>query len=120
MSLAFADRVQDTSTTTGTGDVTLDASPPTGRVAFGSVFDTSVRFGYMIQTTSGAEWEVGIGYLSAATTLVREEVKASSNSGSLTNFSAGSKTVACVLPASFAQELSDYGVALMVQRGLFL
>lgn len=86
----LADRVQETSTTTGTGDFTL-AGAVTGFRAFNPTVEVGERFWYAIE--GGAEWETGIGYLSATTTLVRETVNASSNSGSLVNFSAGTKSV---------------------------
>ena len=50
----FADRVQDTTTTTGTGDITLAGAPPTGKQSFNSAFGTQVRFPYFI--AGGAEW----------------------------------------------------------------
>ena len=49
------------------------------------------------------EWEVGIGtYTSSGTTLSRTTVLSSSNSGSLVNFSAGTKNVFVTYPASVA------------------
>lgn len=91
----FADRVKDTTSTTGTGDLTLSGTAPTGFVDFNTAFGTNVRFPYAIGSSGGSEWETGYGYLSASTTLVREFVTASSNSGSAVNFSAGSKDVYC-------------------------
>ncbi len=56
---------------------------------------------YTIQGTT--EWEVGIGtYTSSGTSLSRDTVLASSNSGSLVNFSAGTKDVWCDYPAKRA------------------
>lgn len=98
---AFSDRVQDTSTTTGTGNFTLSGTAPTGKVDFNTAFGTQQSFTYVIQGQSGSEWEVGIGYLSASTTLVRDRVTASSNSGSAVNFSSGTKDVFCDVPAEF-------------------
>lgn len=92
---AFSDRVQDTSTTTGTGNFTLSGTAPTGKVDFNTAFGTQQRFFYTIQGQSGSEWETGEGYLSDSTTLVRDIVRASSNSGSAVNFSAGTKDVFC-------------------------
>lgn len=92
---AFSDRVQDTTTTTGTGNITLSGTAPSGKVDFNTAFGTQQRFFYTIQGQSGSEWETGEGYLSASTTLVRDIVRASSNSGSAVNFSAGTKDVFC-------------------------
>ena len=98
---AFSDRVQDTSTTTGTGNFTLSGTAPTSKVDFNTAFGTSQRFFYTIQGQSSSEWETGEGYLSASTTLVRDIVRASSNSGSAVNFSAGTKDVFCDAIANF-------------------
>jgi hypothetical protein len=58
---------------------------------------------YTIVHQTANEWEVGIGtYTSSGTTLSRDTVLASSNSGSLVNFSAGTKFVFCDYPAGRA------------------
>lgn len=95
----FRDRVKETSTTTGTGDFTL-AGAVSQFQSFNSAFGTGVVFYYAIVGQSGTEWEVGEGILSASTTLVRSEVRASSNSNALVSFSAGTKDVFATLPAS--------------------
>jgi len=98
MALVLADRVQDTTTTTGTGNVTLSGSPPAGYQSFATGVGNSNTTYYTI--TGGSEWEVGIGtYISASTALSRDTVLASSNSGNLVNFSAGTKTVFVTYPA---------------------
>lgn len=97
MAFVLADRVKDTTTTTGTGTVTLSGSPPTGFQSFAVVGDGNTTF-YTI--TAGSEWEVGIGtYTSSGTTLARTTVTSSSNAGSLVNFSAGTKDVFVTYPA---------------------
>ena len=99
MALVLADRVQETTTTTGTGTVTL-AGAATGYQTFAAVGDGNSTY-YTIE--GGTEWEVGIGtYTSSGTTLSRTTVISSSNSGSLVNFSAGSKNVFVTYPASLA------------------
>lgn len=95
----FRDRVKETSTTTGTGDFTL-AGAVSQFQSFNSAFGTGTLFYYAIVGQTGTEWEVGEGTLSASTTLVRNEVKASSNSNAAVNFSAGTKDVFATLPAS--------------------
>jgi hypothetical protein len=58
---------------------------------------------YTIVAYSGTEWEVGIGtYTASGTTLSRNTVLSSSNSGSLVNFSAGTKDVFVDYPAGRA------------------
>ena len=107
---ALADRVKDTTTTTGTSDITLSGTAPTGFQAFATAFATSQRFYYTI--AGGSEWEVGQGYLSASTTLVRETVLASSNSGAAVSFSAGTKDVFVSAPAFLVQDLPSRGLAV--------
>jgi hypothetical protein len=98
MSLVLADRVRETTTTTGTGTVTL-AGAVTGFQSFSVVGDGNTTY-YTIAGQGTAEWEVGIGtYTSAGTTLARTTVLASSNSGSLVTFSAGTKDVFVTYPA---------------------
>ncbi len=96
-----ADRVKETSTTTGTGPITL-AGAVSGFLAFATAFDNPSQVYYTID--GGTEWEVGIGTFT--TTLARDIVLKSSNSNALVNFSAGSKSVFSTIPAQFVT-LSD-------------
>ena len=99
MALVLADRVQETTTTTGTGTVTL-AGAASGFQSFAAVGDGNSTY-YTL--AGGAEWEVGIGtYTASGTTLSRTTVLSSSNSGSLVNLSAGTKSVFVTYPASVA------------------
>jgi len=101
MALVLADRVQETTTTTGTGTVTL-AGAVTGYQTFAAVGDGNSTY-YTIAGQTGSEWEVGIGtYTTSGTTLSRTTVLSSSNSGSLVNFSAGTKNVFVTYPAATA------------------
>ncbi len=96
MALVLADRVLETTTTTGTGTVTL-AGAQTGYQSFAAIGDGNSTY-YAIVGTS--QWEVGIGtYTASGTTLSRTTVLASSSGGSLVDFSAGSKDVFCDFPA---------------------
>jgi hypothetical protein len=97
MALVLKDRVKETTTTTGTGTVTL-AGAVSGFQSFGSIGNANTTYYAIIGDT---EWEIGIGtYTSSGTTLSRDTVLASSNSGSLVSFSAGTKTVFCDYPAT--------------------
>jgi len=99
MALVLDDRVQETTTTTGTGTITL-AGATIGYQSFAAVGNGNTTY-YCI--TDGTNWEVGIGtYTSSGTTLSRTTVLESSNSGSLVNFSAGTKNVFITYPASKA------------------
>jgi hypothetical protein len=98
MALVLADRVNETATTVGTGTVTL-AGAVTGYQTFAAIGNGNTTY-YTITHQTLTEWEVGIGtYTSAGTTLSRDTVLASSNSGSLVSFSAGTKNVFCDYPA---------------------
>jgi len=111
MALILADRVQETTTTTGTGTVTL-AGAASGFQSFAAVGDGNSTY-YTI--TGGTDWEVGIGtYTSSGTTLSRITVLSSSNSGSLVNFSAGTKNVFVTYPAARAVPFNRAIVMSMV------
>ena len=99
MAFVLADRVKETTTTTGTGTVTL-AGASTGFQSFSAIGNGNSTY-YTIAGQTSSEWEVGIGtYTSAGTTLSRTTVLSSSNSGSLVNFSAGTKDVFVTQPSS--------------------
>ena len=94
MALERKDRVKDQTTTTGTGTVTIGGVAPTGYRTITSAHTTGATVRYVIQSGDLTEWEVGQGvWTSSGTTLTRATVYASSNSGALVNFSAGTKTV---------------------------
>ena len=99
MALIVKDRVQETTTTTGTGTVTL-AGAVTGFQSFSVIGNANTTY-YAI--AAGSEFEVGIGtYTVTGTTLSRTTVLESSNAGALVNFSAGTKSVFCTYPAEKA------------------
>ena len=110
MAYISADRVKETTTTTGTSDLTL-AGAVSGYVSFSSVMSTSDTTHYCVFSSDETEWEVGLGTLSASTTLQRTTVLASSNGGSKTSFSSGTKTVFLTHPASFSQKLEGIETA---------
>ena len=87
------DRVRDTTTTTGTGNITVSGSAPTGYQSLsGAGLATGDLIPYVIAGQGTAEWEAGIGTLTSTTAFSRA-VQASSNAGALVNFSAGTKDV---------------------------
>jgi len=101
MALILKDRVQETTTTTGTGTLTLGGAV-TGYQSFSAIGNANTTY-YAIYASGGSEWEVGIGtYTASGTTLSRDTVLSSSNSGSLVSFSAGTKNVWCDYPAGRA------------------
>lgn len=106
MAFVIADRVKETSTTTGTGALTL-AGAMLGFQSFSSkcaVGDT-VFYGVQavdVQGGPSGEWECGLGTYSAANTLTRTTVTSSSNSDAAVSFSAGTKHVYISMPATQA------------------
>lgn len=104
MALVVADRVRETTTTTSTGTYTL-AGAVTGFQSFAVVGDGNATY-YTV--TDGTDWEVGVGtYTSSGTTLSRDTILASSNSGSAVNWGAGSKDVFLTYPAERSVLIND-------------
>jgi len=105
----IADMVAETSTTTGTGTLSLIA-PMYGYQSFVSGIGGGNQCTYQIKL--GENWEIGLGTVTDSTpdTLSRDTVYSSSNSGSKVNFSAGIKTVTCVLPAHDIDLMKNYNV----------
>lgn len=103
--MLYKDRVKETTTTTGTGNITT-AGAVTGFITFNTAFGTgaSNTFQYVIDSSGGSEWEVGVGYMSASTTLVRETILASSNSNAAVSFSSGTKNVRCTAAAKYFEQ----------------
>lgn len=100
MAFKIADRVRDTTTTTGTGTVTLSGTAATGYQTFNSGIGDGNSCCYCIADQSGTNWEVGIGtYTNSGTTVSRDKVLASSNSGSAVNFTSGTKDVFVTFPS---------------------
>ena len=106
MALVINDRVKETSTTTGTGTLSL-AGAVTGFETFSSAIGNGNTTYYAIVNSNG-EFEVGLGTVSAAA-LARTTVISSSNSDSAVNLSAGTKDVFVTLPASKAVVLDASG-----------
>jgi hypothetical protein len=99
---AISDLVHQTGTTTGTGNFTLSAvdGKRSFNTAFGNGVTTDVFF-YFISNRAAAEWEIGTGHMSDASTLVRDTVITSSNSNNAVSFAAGTKDVTNDLPANY-------------------
>ena len=103
MALVLADRVKETTTTAGTGTVTL-AGASTGFQSFAVVGNANTTY-YCIAGQTTSEWEVGVGtYTSSGTTLARTTVLANSAGTQPTalTFSAGTKDVFVTYPASYS------------------
>lgn len=82
-----------TTTTTGTGNLTL--SSVSGYPTINDVVGQGPRFTYAIlDDSTGAPLEAGIGYLSASTTMVREKVTETYSSGTYDNTSPSALSLA--------------------------
>jgi hypothetical protein len=99
MGFVLSDRVRDTTSTTGTGTITVSGTPPSTYNTFSAICDVGDVIPYFIQNRTANEWEVGIGTYSAANQISRDTILASSSFGSpdvapaAVNFSGGVKDV---------------------------
>lgn len=98
LSFILEDRVRESSSTTGTGPITL-AGAPAGYRSFSSVMSNGDTTWYALVLPGGA-WETGVGTWVTGNTLQRTTVLRSSNANALVNFGAGTKDVFIALPAS--------------------
>ena len=113
MPIAAYDRVRESTTTTGTGTITL-AGVAAGPYQSFAVVGNGNQCVYCIADQSGVgnDWEVGIGtYSTTGPSLARNTVTGSSNSGNLVNFPAGVKDVFVVYSAARSVDLGDVGTA---------
>ena len=103
MALVLNDRVKETTTTTGTGTISLGGAQTNFETFVAGVGNSNTTY-YAIVHRSNAEFEVGLGTITDASpdTLARTTIISSSNSDSAVNFSAGTKDVFCTMPASKA------------------
>ena len=110
MAFAVADRVKETSTTTGTGTLNLGGAEP-GYQTFVAGVGTGNTTYYAIVNRATSEFEVGVGTVTDAApdTLSRDTIISSSNGGSAVNFSAGTKDVICTLPSEKSYVLDNAG-----------
>ena len=88
-----ADRCKETTTSTGTGAITLLGAVSQFQ-SFATAFGASpILVQYAIVGQGGTEWEVGVGAFDGTTGLTRDRVRSSSNANALVSFSAGTKDV---------------------------
>ena len=104
MALVINDRVKQTSTTTGTGTLNLNATVPTGFRSFvDGIGNTNTTY-YTIFETGTNNFEVGVGTVTdAATDTLSRDTVISNSSGNTSKINfAGTLDVFCTLPASKA------------------
>ena len=109
MAFKVADRVKESTTTSGTGNVTLGGAQ-NGFVAFSSVLSNGDTTYYTI--SDGNNWEVGLGtYNSSGNTLTRTDanVLQSTNSDNRISLSGSAADVFITLPADKAVFLDTSG-----------
>ena len=100
MAFILNDRVKETTTTTGTGAITL-AGAVGGFETFSAGIGGSNTTYYAIKHQTSNEFEVGFGTLNGgASTLTRTYIINSSKSDAAVDFSAGTKDIFCTMPAA--------------------
>ena len=109
MAFVTADRVLDTSTSTGTGDLVVSGSSPNGYRTFSTVMSVADTCYYSAQHQTLNEWETGTATYSSANTLTRTTVSSSSNANAAVNFSAGTKDVSITFLASKSVQTNPSG-----------
>jgi len=112
MAFLVADRIKETTTTTGTGTLSLGGAV-SGFETFVTGIGTTNETYYAVVDYATGDWEVGVGTVTDATpdTLSRDTILQSSNSDSAVDFGAGTKTVFCTMPAEKAPFLSPDGTS---------
>lgn len=107
MSLEHKDCVSDSSTTTGTGTLTLSGTAPDGYRSFSSAHTTGATVRYRIRSADNTQWETGEGvWTSSGSTLTRTTVFASSNDNALVNFTGTPLTVISTMTAADASSVA--------------
>ena len=101
MAFTIADRVRETTTTTGTGTIDLDGAVTNFETFAANLSNSDTTYYAIVDNTNGA-FEVGLGTFSTGSpnTLARTTPIASSNSNSAVNFGLGTKEVFITIPAS--------------------
>jgi hypothetical protein len=100
MALKIADRVRETTTTEGTGTISLGGAVGNFETFSANLSNSDTTY-YAIVDSTNNTFEVGLGtYASSGNTLARTTVIASSNSNSAVNFGTATKDVFITTPAS--------------------
>ncbi len=112
MTLRWADRICDTSTSTGVGNITVSGTPPTGFRAFNLIPSIVTNDTFYLTITDQAvtvNWEVSLATWLGANVIQRTTVLASSNNNAAVNFTSGALICWLDWPASFIASISVQG-----------
>lgn len=119
--MLLAARVEETTTTTGTGTLNLGGAT-SGNRTFVAAFGSGAQCLYTI--IDGSSWEYGLGTITDASpdTLSRDTVLGSSNAGAKLSLAAGTKLVYCELPPvscgnNGLKEINDGGSSPSIKDG---
>ena len=101
MALKIADRVRETTTTTGTGTINLSGAVTNFETFAANLSNSDTTYYSIVDNTNG-DFEVGLGTFATGSpnTLARTTPISSSNSNSAVNFGSGTKHVFITTPAS--------------------
>jgi len=101
MAHRILDRVQETTTSTGTGALTLAGATSKMLSLSGAGFANGDTFWGLIEHATAAEWEIALcTYASAGAGSIARAAPLKSSTGAAVSFSAGTKTVSLVAPAA--------------------
>ena len=101
----FRDRVEEGTSTTGTGTLTLSGAAVGART-----FNSALASGTTVEfatDSGGSDWEVARGVFTSPDQLTRVTVLASSNGGNLVSFAAGTKTCYLTVTAASLSALNS-------------
>lgn len=103
--LFFADRVMESTLTTGTGTVALEGAYSADHFSFSSAGANGKRVPYRIESGNGTDVEIGIGtYTSSGSSLSRDQILRSTNSNAAISLT-GTSLVYLDVPAEFYNDL---------------
>lgn len=108
--MKYPDILKDSTTSTGTGPITVAGLAAVGFQAFPAGMSVGDQFGYKIGDPGVPEWEAGIGTLTASMVFSRSPTS-SSNGGALVNFSSGTKTVIATAVGALLAKFMSTGTA---------
>ncbi len=110
MTFIYSDRVKDTSTTSGTGPMTVSGGAPSGFQTFSAVCAVNDTFYYCIEDPIAGAWETGEATYTGTNVVARTTVRESSNAGALVNFASNIKNVFLTPVAYFFQQASTSNI----------